>query len=98
MIVTGAPGSGKTVALRVAARLGWQYNSDGVPIKIPILITFADYRRCHFNLEFALMESLRGRGFQEKDSVNEYISLDLVRKLLLEGKILVMLDGLDELK
>jgi hypothetical protein len=99
LVVTGPPGSGKSVTLRTAARQGLQfYDAEGLPRYIPVLLSFADYRRNNFDLELSVAESLKFRGFGRHAADTEHFVVDFVHQELYRGRILVLLDGLDELK
>jgi len=89
IVILGPPGSGKTVALRIAAResLNFQTKKNAL---FPVLITFSDYKNSKFNLEKSIKISLKSRGFHK--NINNFI-----KNHLYSGKILVLIDGLDEL-
>ncbi|MBN1607241.1 MAG: hypothetical protein JW940_11455 [Polyangiaceae bacterium] len=70
MVLTGGPGSGKTVALRAAARAAWGLScGDGNLGLVPVLVTFADLRRSGFDVTKALGAGLRAHGFGKAGSV-----------------------------
>lgn len=99
LAVIGAPGSGKSVALRIAARQSWaMLGSDGLPRHLPVLLTFADLRKTDFDLEKALAASVRSRGFPAKTDAVVPTPEAFVAERLGQGRLLVLLDGLDELK
>jgi hypothetical protein len=99
LVVTGGPGSGKSVALRLAARSAWTLPSleDGKP-RVPVLLTFSDYRAAKFDLTEALVSSLRARGFRRvKGRDQGTIAREFVQDALAEGRLLILIDALDEL-
>ncbi len=96
LAIIGGPGSGKSVALKLAAREVWNLPApqDGDSL-IPVLITFSEYRRAEFNLIKACCVSLRSRGLQ-LDSEAEQEAF--VRQNLEAGRLFVIVDALDELE
>ena len=100
VVITGAPGSGKSVSMRVAARECWEFgHEDGLPRLLPVLMTFADFRRHDFDIRKSIAASLRSRGLvEEGDATGLNLANRLTDELLLKGRILIHLDGLDELK
>ena len=88
LMVLGKPGAGKTTFLK---HLAIQCISDNLLTdKVPIFITLKEFAET-----------------QEKQSLSEYInnlftqgkiSIDHIKKLFISGKILWLLDGLDEVR
>jgi predicted NACHT family NTPase len=88
LMVLGKPGAGKTTFLK---HLAIQCISDNLLTdKVPIFITLKEFAET-----------------QEKQSLSEYInnlftqskiSIDHIKKLFISGKILLLLDGLDEVR
>ena len=99
LVVTGGPGSGKSVALRLAARSAWTLSSlEGGKPRVPVLLTFSEYRAAKFDLTEALISSLRAREFRRAKGRNQgAIAREFVQDALAEGKLLVLIDALDEL-
>jgi predicted NACHT family NTPase len=99
VVIMGGPGSGKSVALRVIARDAWSLVDarQQLPL-IPVLLTFADYRRAQFNLTEALVESMCRHGFLSRAGLDRR---EAARKFMQEslgtGRVLILLDALDEL-
>jgi len=89
IVLVGPPGSGKSVALRIAARESINFQTKKNPL-IPVLITFSDYKNSNFNLEKSIKKSIESRGFNK--NVDNFI-----KNHLFSGKILILIDGLDEL-
>lgn len=93
-ILIGTPGSGKSVALSIAANRCWEIlQDDGMPMFIPVLMTFDDFQNCGYSLERTITESLLAGGL----SKTEITLTESVTNWLLKGKCLVLMDGLDEL-
>lgn len=100
LAVIGGPGSGKSVALKAAARRAWSLpTADKRATLIPVFLTFADYRQAEFDLVQAVANSLRLRGFRpnqtgaDGDETGQF-----ARTCLDAGRLMVIVDGLDELK
>ena len=100
LAVIGGPGSGKSVALKVAAREAWDLPSrNGLTHLVPVLLTFADYRRAEFDLVRAVEDSFERRGFRPvADTSDSDASRSFVEGTLRSGKVLLIVDALDELE
>ena len=98
IVVVGDPGWGKTVALKTACRLAWELESPlGVGRLVPVLATFADYVRNDYDLEATLAQSMRDFGFGPPEHRPNDLAQRFLRKYLPRGRVLVVLDGLDEI-
>ncbi len=99
LALLGAPGSGKSVGLRVAASNIWRYKAqDGLGPIVPVLITFAEYRASRFDLVEAIVASLCSRNFYPKSGYDEGASArTFVVSRLSVGGIAILIDALDEL-
>ena len=99
LAVIGDPGSGKSVALRVAAHRTWDtLGPDGLPRNIPVLITFAEFRRASFDMQQAIIASLARRRFDETAEDPSRHCEALLASIVPDGRLLVLVDGLDELR
>ena len=105
--ITGDPGSGKSIALRVAALDAWALPrpafrlGDRQPNLIPVMLTFRDLSESRLNLVEAIARGLRDPALRfpsvhpsedSADSVSGW-----VESALNKGRLLVLIDGLDEL-
>jgi hypothetical protein len=113
LVVTGAPGSGKSVALRLIARLsllslgdagsktrlGWlSFGDVALESPVPVAMTFADYRRSGFDMAATVTQSLTARHFKDPGNKWEHSAEEFARERLSDGHLLLLLDGLDELR
>ncbi len=98
-VLTGPPGSGKSVSLRIAARLAWTVGEPGsaLPRYIPVLISFADLRARDHDLDRAIADSLLGRGFAAGSADRIAMVSTFVGERRASGGLLLLVDGLDEL-
>jgi hypothetical protein len=89
LLVLGEPGYGKSTFLR---GLGWEAlkgsHGEYRHACLPLLLPLRNYRKRSLGIEIALQEQLIASGFPEPDR--------LLKILLKQGKILLLLDGLDE--
>lgn len=99
LVLTGGPGSGKSVALRLAARQLWtQPSFDEETPRIPVLITFSEYRNAGYQLAAAVADSLRARGFHPPKGPDQgAMAKEFTAEFLRNGRLLVLIDALDEL-
>jgi hypothetical protein len=99
LAVTGGPGSGKSVALRLAARQTWTLPSpENVPFFIPVLLTFSEYRTAEFNLAEAVITSLNSRQFHPSKGPDQGgTAREFVQETLPQGRLVILIDALDEL-
>jgi hypothetical protein len=98
LAVVGGPGSGKSVALKVAAREAWLLTTRAAGPRVPVLLTFGNYRAHKFELLPAVCASLRARGFapvalDKGDPIEAF-----AKQALADGRLLLLLDALDELE
>ena len=99
LAVIGGPGSGKSVALKVAAREAWRLQrGDGLSL-VPVLLTFNAYRDADFDLVKAMHASLCDRGFALPGGhADDARVRSFVEEGLVSGRFLVIVDALDEYK
>ncbi|WP_295385341.1 NACHT domain-containing protein [uncultured Thiodictyon sp.] len=102
--IVGDPGSGKSVALRLIARDGWDLPSSAPgagperPGLVPVLFSFADLRDAGLDLPKALVSALRRHGLVLPPGAAGTDPLpDWVAAALAAGRLLVLIDALDEL-
>ena len=90
LIVFGKPGAGKTMFLKhlTLQCLEGVFESD----RIPIFVSLRDFAESSFSSNLTDYIALQ----LAKD--NQPLEIDLVKKLLDEGKFFLVLDGIDELK
>jgi predicted NACHT family NTPase len=88
LVVLGKPGAGKTTFMKYLAMscLGGRFHGELVPIFVT-LKAYAEERRQPSLENYIFTE------FQKRD-----VSADVVKLLLKEGRALILLDGLDEVK
>lgn len=100
LAVIGRPGSGKSVALKVAAREAWDLPARGGEENlIPVFLTFADYRRHDFDLLDAVSKALESGGFEPPPSRSGgKDTKEFAQSKLREGALLIIVDALDELR
>lgn len=100
----GGPGSGKSVTLRLIARDGWGLPRPGLESSdrrglVPVLLSFADLRDANLDLCLALVVSLRRYGLTLPPTANGIDPIAAwVTGALAEGRLLVLVDALDELE
>ncbi len=87
LMVLGGPGAGKSTFLR---RMGLEVLNGGLYQHecIPVLIELKNFSAGELSLEQAIVEEFRICGFPDSEITTA--------KLLQQGKLLVLLDGLDE--
>jgi hypothetical protein len=99
IVILGGPGAGKSIALRVAANQSWSFKGPDGEALVPVLMNFSDLRRTDFDLTQAVIASLRERLFQPRSGSDRGESAArFVAEYLTSGRIVVLLDALDELK
>lgn len=97
--IIGGPGSGKSVALRALASYSWNLPSTGgYTGYVPVFFTFSQYRHDDYDLQQAIMRSLRSWSFFGAKTRNGEAALGaFVTDQMAIGRLLVLVDGLDEL-
>lgn len=95
IVITGKPGAGKSVALQTVALDSWNYFAQIEQSKIPVIITFKEYRLANWNLATAIEAALNQYGYNEARSGRP--CSEFVRDMISIGRFLVLLDALDEL-
>ncbi len=89
LMVLGAPGSGKSTFLRkmgLEALKGKEGNFGHQ--SIPVFIELKRYKPSEINIEDCITNEFKTCGFPQPE--------ELIEKLLKQGKLLILLDGLDE--
>lgn len=96
ILILGKPGSGKSIAMRVIAKLIWDL-LPGNPI-VPVILNFSDIKGLHTHEELkrAIIQKLEYYQF-EKGNINSLAADNFVEENLFSGKILLLIDGYDEL-
>ncbi|MBT9312940.1 NACHT domain-containing protein [Leptothoe kymatousa] len=93
LVVWGAAGSGKSTSLRfLALRLSARATEEPEPT-LPVFITLNEFSRNHTSLSFVdaiIKEFSRG-------NLNEEQASSFARTLLTRGKLVILLDSLDEI-
>lgn len=99
VVVIGGPGSGKSVALRLLARDGWDLPRPACEAhRVPVLMTFAELRKAGFELVPAIARALAGHGLKALPGQPGAGAIDAwIRAALDAGRLLVLIDALDEL-
>ena len=87
-IVLGKPGAGKTTYLRFLTLMMLDPNSGIEHRRLPIFVTLHDWAQKAVPLMDYLTEQFDISGFEEAQ--------DFVKRMLEQGKFLVLFDGLDE--
>ncbi|MGA7935895.1 MAG: NACHT domain-containing protein [Kovacikia sp.] len=89
LMVLGGPGAGKSTFLRKMGLEALKGVSGGYEHEcIPVLLELKSFSRAEIEIEQAIAQEFRICGFPSPDVVTE--------KLLEQGKLLILLDGLDE--
>ncbi|MCX6583008.1 MAG: NACHT domain-containing protein [Candidatus Aminicenantes bacterium] len=95
LVITGKPGSGKTIAMRVMARALSSFDTETHPV--PILLAFTDIKGLDdsLRLEQTIIEKLKFFQFEQGEKNN--IAERFVKENLYTGKLFLLFDGFDEL-
>jgi hypothetical protein len=96
LVITGKPGSGKTIAMRVIARATRSLDPDSPPM--PVLMTFSDIKGITQpdQLVQVIIEKLKYFQFEKGDKKNNAAER-FVKENLYSGKLFLLFDGFDEL-
>jgi predicted NACHT family NTPase len=96
LVITGKPGSGKTIAMRVIARATRTFDTDSQPV--PVSMTFSDIKGISDpdRLEHIIIEKLKYYQFEKGDKKNNTAER-FVEENLYTGKLFLLFDGFDEL-
>jgi hypothetical protein len=99
IVMRGGPGAGKSVALRLVARIvRGASRPDGGSPRIPVLLSFAEYRDTGFDLAKAIAASLSKRGFRIPKQADSGGVEAFVAERLGRGDLFILIDALDELE
>jgi hypothetical protein len=95
-ILTGQPGSGKSVAMGSIAREIWQLGTS--PTTVPVLLTFSDIKhvRTREEMETAVIHSMQKYQFEKGKRTRR--ACDYAEHRLYSGQLFLLLDGFDELE
>ncbi|MBP6828912.1 MAG: NACHT domain-containing protein, partial [Saprospiraceae bacterium] len=95
-VLTGEPGSGKSVAMGSIARQVWFLVRN--PALVPVLLTFSDIKhvRTQEEMEEAVVKSLQKYQFEKGKRTRR--ACHYAQTKFYSGDILVLLDGFDELE
>ena len=98
LLITGKPGSGKTIAMRVIARTSWTLLDEGTA-PVPVLMSFTDIKGIQDGdgLEKKIVEKLRFHQFQQGKK-NDNTAETFVKQNLDTGRLFLLFDGYDELE
>ncbi|MDQ1350947.1 MAG: hypothetical protein QG657_1249, partial [Acidobacteriota bacterium] len=96
LVITGKPGSGKTIAMRVIARSFRYLETEIQPV--PVLMTFSDIKGMSDpeKLECLIIEKLKFYQFHQGKNDNSTVER-FVKENLYTGKLFLLFDGYDEL-
>jgi hypothetical protein len=96
LLLLGKPGSGKTIAMRVIARILWTFNEEN-PV-VPVLMNFSDIKGItdKEGLKKKIIEKLIYYQF-EQGKKDDNTAKQFVEENLYEGKLFLLFDGYDEL-
>lgn len=90
LMVLGQPGAGKSTFLRRLGLEALKGKEGGYKHEcVPVFLELKRFTTSKINLEQAVIQELKNCGFPEPD--------DSAKKLLEKGKLLILLDGLDEI-
>lgn len=97
LLILGKPGSGKTVAMWLLARIAWTLDFE-TPL-VPVLLTFFDIKEVRDKemLEVKIVEKLEYFQFAQgqRDNTN---AKEFAAQNLYSGNMLLLFDGFDELE
>lgn len=95
LVITGKPGSGKTIAMRVMTRAICSFKTEAQPV--PVLLAFTDIKGLTETqqLERIVIEKLK--FYQFEHGKKENIAERFVEESLYTGKLFLLFDGYDEL-
>lgn len=96
ILILGDPGSGKSIAMRVIAKSIWSIELE--QSLVPILLTFTDIRKVDSEEAFeqVIVDKLKYYQF-DKGKKKTNLANAFLRNNLDSGKILILIDGYDEL-
>ncbi|BAZ08231.1 putative signal transduction protein with Nacht domain [Calothrix sp. NIES-4071] len=90
LMVLGQPGAGKSTFLRRLGLEALKGKEGGYKHEcVPVFLELKRFTKSEINLEKAIIQELENCGFPKPD--------DSAKKLLEKGKLLILLDGLDEI-
>lgn len=95
ILITGKPGSGKSIAMRIIAREISSINSE---INLtPIILNFADIKSIHTSKELEKQITANLEYYQFGKGKKGNAAEDFVKENLYEGKLILLFDGYDEI-
>lgn len=96
ILITGRPGSGKSVAMRMITKMVWTAKDDTT--FVPVLLTFSDIKEIGSikELEKKIVQQLEYYQFEEGER-NNLTADTFISENLTSGKIVLLFDGYDEL-